>query len=261
MRRSPRSKRTPKATGRSTARPCWRAAAPAAPGAPRTSPRRTTEVDHGALRRRLQNLQPQPRARPARAPGQHACSRPEASEEAPYLRDNTEPATYRPLVTAKEGYANVPPGTKFGGGAGSAEQPGGDQAADSSASPTSSSSQGTPLVEGAAPESLYEWSDGRLQPVSELPRERRRRGGRRAMAGSGHGLGAPRGLRRRLARVLEHGRLPSRSDALYVRDTESQETGRLDVARAGASGAGEANPLFRAPAPTARSSSSPTPSS
>src|SRR4029077_4243075 len=40
---------------------------------------------------------------------------PEASEETPYLRDNAD-GTYRPLVTSKEGYANVPPGTVFGGG-------------------------------------------------------------------------------------------------------------------------------------------------
>ena len=34
----------------------------------------------------------------------------------PYLRENfTDPASYRPLVTDKEPYANVPPGTEFGG--------------------------------------------------------------------------------------------------------------------------------------------------
>ena len=39
---------------------------------------------------------------------------PMASERTPYLRQNTEPATYTPLVTGKEGFANVPPGTVFG---------------------------------------------------------------------------------------------------------------------------------------------------
>src|SRR4029077_12087328 len=48
---------------------------------------------------------------------------PEASEETPYLRENTEPATYRPLVTGKEGFANVPEGTVFGGGGRSGGSP------------------------------------------------------------------------------------------------------------------------------------------
>ena len=40
---------------------------------------------------------------------------PEASERTPYLRRNTEPPSYTPLVTGKEGFANVPEGTEFGG--------------------------------------------------------------------------------------------------------------------------------------------------
>ncbi|HXR60584.1 MAG TPA: hypothetical protein VN732_04580, partial [Solirubrobacterales bacterium] len=39
----------------------------------------------------------------------------EASERTPYWRLNSEPPQYRPLVTDKEGFANVPPGTGFGG--------------------------------------------------------------------------------------------------------------------------------------------------
>jgi hypothetical protein len=168
----------------------------------------------------------------------------EASEEAPYLRDNTEPGTYRPLVTAKEGYANVPLGTKFGGGTGLGNSPVAVAAANSDLTHVVLKSR-DPLVEGAAPDSLYEWSEGQLQPVSVLPPAEG--GGVVGAEGAGTRHGSVHhAISEDGSRIFwSTGGYPSES-ALYVRDTESQQTGRLDVPLAGASGAGEPNPLFRA---------------
>jgi WD40-like Beta Propeller Repeat len=167
---------------------------------------------------------------------------PEASEETPYLRENTEPATYRPLVTSKEGYANVPEGTVFGGGAGSGDSPVKIVAADPSlAHPVVRSK--TPLALGAAPDSLYMWSDGQLQVVSELPASE---GGAVTDGEAGSGAGSIRNaVSPDGSRVFWSGggNYPDPT-ALYVRDTVNQETGRLDVARSDASGEGVAKPIF-----------------
>ncbi len=168
---------------------------------------------------------------------------PEASEETPYLRDNTEPATYRPLVTGKEGYANVPEGTKFGGGNGTAESPVAVRATNSALTDPVLKSI-TPLVPEAEPGSLYQWSEGQLAPVSELPASE---GGAIVYADAGAGRGSVHNA------VSEDGSrvfwapgefITERNfTGLYVRDTASQTTGRLDVV-AGGSGEGKRNPTF-----------------
>jgi hypothetical protein len=170
----------------------------------------------------------------------------EASEEAPYLRENTEPGTYTPLVTAKEGFANVPPGTTFGGGeVVGRRSPVAVAAANSSLTHVVLLSR-DPLVPGASKEALYSWSDGQLQPVSELPASE---GGGIAFAIAGSGYGSIRhAISEDGSRIFwspdegpnHYPNLP----ALYVRDTVDQETGRLDVAQAGASGEGPSNPVF-----------------
>src|SRR5205085_2691727 len=90
---------------------------------------------------------------------------PEASERTPYLRKNTEPPTYTPLVTGKEPFANVPPGTEFGGGqfaTGAVQLVG--------ATPDFEhfglASRQAPLVAGAPASgvTLYEWSSGQIEP-------------------------------------------------------------------------------------------------
>jgi len=100
---------------------------------------------------------------------------PEATpERTPYLRENTEPPVYTPLVTTKEPYANVPADTEFGGGIDS----GGHEFSTGAVKLAAASADfqhfalrsRVPLVEGApAGETLYEWSAGQLKPVSVLP--------------------------------------------------------------------------------------------
>jgi hypothetical protein len=169
---------------------------------------------------------------------------PEASEETPYLRENTEPATYRPLVTGKEGYANVPPGTKFGGGSGSEASPVAIRAADPSLTHPVVRSR-TPLVPGAAPGSLYQWNDGQLAPVSELPASE---GGAIVGGEAGAGVGSiHNAVSEDGSRVFwSTGYTPGGRGfgGLYVRDTVSQQTGRLDTPQSGLIGEGKNLPAF-----------------
>jgi hypothetical protein len=171
---------------------------------------------------------------------------PEASEETPYLRENTEPGTYRPLVTSKEGFANVPPGTVFGGGQGSGISPVAVVAADPALAHPVIKSR-APLVPGAAPESLYQWNDGHLQPVSELPASE---GGDVVYATAGAGVSSIRhAVSADGSRVFwgagnynfTGGNLMT---GLYVRDTVNAESWRLDVPQPDASGAGQIRPAF-----------------
>jgi hypothetical protein len=164
---------------------------------------------------------------------------PEASAERTlYLRQNTEPGTFRPLVTSKEPYANVPPGTEFGGNVSVA-----------GVSPDfrhfALVSEG-PLVEGAPAfpnQSLSEWSDGQIRPVSVLPAGE---GGTIVSAKFvGSGLGSVRGaVSEGGARVFWSRELSGKIGALYVRDTEAGESGRLDVVQSG-DGTGAAEPVFQ----------------
>jgi hypothetical protein len=161
---------------------------------------------------------------------------PEASEETPYLRTNGEPGTYRPLVTGKEGFENVPPGTVFGGGGGSGASPVAIRAADPARAHPVIQSR-TPLAPGAVPFSLYQWDEGQLQLVSELPASE---GGAVVIGDPGSGRVSIRNA------VSEDGsRVFWTTNSLYVRDTVNQVTGRLDVKQPGASGEGSSNPMFR----------------
>ena len=174
---------------------------------------------------------------------------PESSERAPNLRINTIPPSYRPLVTSKEGFANVPPGTVFGGEANGAQNPVSVSGADGSLSHIVISSE-APLVTGAQERSLYLWSDsdGALEPVSELPAGE---GGAvvRAQLGSGT-LSVRHAVSEDGSRVFWSPGNPLTSTlewpALYLRDTIEDETVRIDVPEAGVSGPGEAHPAFMA---------------
>jgi hypothetical protein len=160
---------------------------------------------------------------------------PEASEETPYLRVNTEPGTYQPLVTGKEGFANVPSGTVFGGHGGSARSPVAVRAANGDLTHVVLRSR-APLTSAAAPESLYEWSEGQLQAVSKLP------GGEVVAAEAGSGIGSVQhAISEDGTRVFWLGAL-----GLYVRDSESEETGRLNVPEEGVSVEGASAPFFQA---------------
>jgi DNA-binding beta-propeller fold protein YncE len=170
---------------------------------------------------------------------------PEASDRTPYLRQNTDPPSYEPLVTGKEPFANVPPGIEFGGdkGIGGVVLYG--------ASPNFEHfglRSDVPLVEGseAGPSTIYEWSNGQIKPVSVLPVAE---GG--TLVGDskvGAGFGSVRGaISEDGSRVFWSGGAvdPEPSSSLYVRDTEAEETGRLDVVQADGGGEGEMRPIFQ----------------
>jgi hypothetical protein len=167
---------------------------------------------------------------------------PEASERTPYLRENTDPPLYTPLVTGKEPFANVPLEIEFGG----------DKAIGGvvvrGASPDFrhfALTSVVPLVEGAAVfgVSLYLWSNGQIKPVSVLPAGE---GGLLSAGFLGSGPGSVRGaVSEEGSRVFwSTGSLISPS-ALYVRDTEAEETGRLDVVEPDGGGGGAVRPIFQ----------------
>ena len=166
---------------------------------------------------------------------------PEATERTPYLRRNTEPAAYTPLLTS----ADVPPGTEFGGDPEWALGPVSIEGATPDLSHVVLRSQGVPLAEGVTGGGLYEWSAGRLAPLSVKPESE---GG--AVEGGTFGSGA--GSTRKAisddgSRVLfsTGGGGSVAFKALYVRDVEREETARLDVVQPGAFGTGEEAPLFQ----------------
>ena len=172
-----------------------------------------------------------------------------ASERTPYLRENTAPPLYTPLVTSKDGFANVPSDIHFGGD----ELRG--QVSDvvvSGANPNLTHvalSSEVPLVAGASVDgpTLYEWAGGQIQPVSVLPESE----GGALVQGF---LGSDQGSVRKAvsddgSRVFwSPGNIGTGSinfTALYVRDTAEEVTSRLDVVQQGASGAGDNRPAFQ----------------
>jgi DNA-binding beta-propeller fold protein YncE len=105
----------------------------------------------------------------------------EASEQTAFLHDLGEScgsACYRPLVTGKSGFANVPPGTRFGED--EECEPGPERQARVVCGPRFLGatedlshivlSANAALTPGSAPEGgLFEWTGGALHPVSVLP--------------------------------------------------------------------------------------------
>jgi hypothetical protein len=166
---------------------------------------------------------------------------PEAFEQTPYVRENTEPPTFTPLLT--EG--NVAPGTRLLG-AGITIQ---------GASPDLSHiilRAGVPLLEEAPPapaRSLYLWTGGQLQPISVYPAVE---GGTMVNTGSVVGSGAGsshHAISDDASRVFwsagELSQLGNSITALYLRDAVGEETVRLDVAKSVPSGPGQARPTFQ----------------
>lgn len=166
----------------------------------------------------------------------------EASERTPYLRDDAvQPPSYRPLVTGKEGYADVPVGTEFGGNLLAKDT--GDVNFEGASADLSHDiiKSSVPLTAGAASGSLYEWAAGHLALVSVLPAGE----GGTVVAGE---LGA--GEKNIRATISEDGRYvfwrPSGvNGGLYVRDTSTGELARLDVVQLGAAGGGTVEPVFQ----------------
>lgn len=171
---------------------------------------------------------------------------PEASERGPYLWKDGEPPIYRPLVTGKEGFANVPPGTSFGGPALAAlsEVLFRDATPDLSHVVLASS---IPLVEGAPGSpghpNLYEWVNGILRPVGVLPLAE----GGSLVTANGPGSGEV-SMRHAISdngsRVFWTG-AEAPYNHLYMRDFEVGETVKVDEVQPGASGEGNVEPVFQ----------------
>jgi hypothetical protein len=170
-----------------------------------------------------------------------------SSERAPHLRTNTSPPTYTPLVTSKEGFANVPPATVFGGGepeaAVSRVNVGGANPALTHVVLESE----VPLATGADPFSMYQWFGGALHPVSALPDDE---GGSVVQGTLGSSLVSVRNaVSQDGSRVFwgrgNVGTSGINMSAIFVRDTVAEETVRLDVVAPGVTGSGPAVPVFQ----------------
>jgi hypothetical protein len=171
-----------------------------------------------------------------------------ASGRTPYLRrqglcevESAASACYWPLVTSKEGYANVPAGTEFNGSSkeplGLAEFMGGNgdlgQVVIRSV---------PALTTAPAYFALYEWSAGKpmnepLQLVSVLP-ESEGAVGVPAELGSYESKDVSNAISQDGSRVFWS------KGHLYMRDVIKGETVRLDAVQPGASGKGVERPVF-----------------
>jgi hypothetical protein len=169
----------------------------------------------------------------------------EASERTPYLRENTAPPVFRPLVTGKEGFANVPSGTEFGG---KTQEPAVRIEASSSSLGHVGLRSSVPLLGSGDPvRSLYEWAGGQLHRVNVLPDTE---GGTMVVPSVfGSDVGSMRhAISDDGSRVFwsagQYSGVSNNLTALYMRDTAAEETVRLDVPKGG-SGTGTAHPVFQ----------------
>ena len=160
---------------------------------------------------------------------------PLATERTPYLRENTAPPTYTPLVNAADVEEGTPP---LGGDC--LEHVFGavgvvDATPDLSHIVLGSS---VPLLEGGGP---YEWVGGAIRRLNFKPDDEGG-GAFSAVLGSGEfstrGAVSEDGSRYFLSGAVEGG--------LYVRDVVRQQTIRLDKEQPGAFGTGKVQPLFQA---------------
>jgi hypothetical protein len=175
---------------------------------------------------------------------------PEASEQTPYRWSDGSPPQFRPLVNP----FNVPAGTAFGPVAGEPRI----VLSIEGASPDLHHiviRSVPPLVEDAHEKAIYMWSDGDLAPVSELPDGEAVEEGEVVNGILGSGEGSVRhavsddGSRVFWAPVIPghtYDAAGNRPVALYLRNTVTGESTRLDVAQDGATGGTEPLPAFNA---------------
>ena len=172
---------------------------------------------------------------------------PAAGERTPYVRENSEPPAYTPLLTS----ANALPG--FGGDPTEPVDPVSVRAGTSDLSEVvvKVTKGKVTLLLGASEGALYVWAGGSLEPLSVLPDS-----GGVVSAELGAGEASLRG-------ALSHDGTRAFFSAgpgaepkghLYVRDTARGETVQLDEVREaeGAFGTGEVEPLFQAATPDGR---------
>jgi DNA-binding beta-propeller fold protein YncE len=166
---------------------------------------------------------------------------PEAGERTPYLWGDGEPPSFTPLLSP----ANVPPGTKTNPEPGQANQ-----VRIAAASPDLSHiaiQSSPPLIPGAASESLYMWSDGEFEAVSELPASE---GGAVVIGAIGTARGSVRhavsdnGSRVFWTSSTIYNHTEIAKAGLYLRDRNAHESVRLDVKEPDASGDGDNRPAF-----------------
>ncbi len=186
---------------------------------------------------------------------------PEASEQTPFLRSDFPAGNtaalctvgcFRPLVTGAPGFANVPPGTKFGYEQNIGSQNGSAQTVRFlGASPDARHivlSSTAPLVEGAPKYSLYEWTEGRLELVSFLPGMAGPVSNASATLGTnGETLGPTHGQQRTAVSADGSRVVWSESGGrghLYLRDVPGEQTLQIDLDRGG-SGKGPVLPVFQ----------------
>jgi DNA-binding beta-propeller fold protein YncE len=173
----------------------------------------------------------------------------EASEQTPYLRTlaGCTSNCYRPLVSAKPGFANVPGGTHFGEELLCEEENGKFLTTGTVCGPLFLGATGdlahavlsskALLTQGAPREELYEWSAGNLQLISVLPEsEGEELPVPAGEAKLGYEFGEPTGSARRAisndgSRIFWSTRSgPGQTKALYMRDTALGRTLQLDKA-------------------------------
>ncbi len=187
----------------------------------------------------------------------------EASEQAPYLRTDFpsgDPAAmcttacYRPLVTGAPGFANVPPGTKFGReqlidcGSFCKTEVVDFMGASRDAEHIVVTST-APLIEGAPKDSLYEWTEGRLVLIDSLP------GGAAVPPNLSVELGGERHQQTAIStdgtRVVwsdTTGNNVAHKQHLYLRDVPAEQTLQIDLNKGG-SGKGTVEAGFQMASP------------
>ncbi|HET6571321.1 MAG TPA: hypothetical protein VFG58_07530 [Solirubrobacterales bacterium] len=170
----------------------------------------------------------------------------EASERTPYLRTNGASPSYRPLLTGKEGYADVPPGTEFGTDPTEPSFYPLSAAGVQGATPDLSHvvlQSAVPLVEGTpAAFSLYEWVGGQLSAVSIEPEESEPVRGQLGSSGAStrHAISDDG------SRIFWSSGAGGTPTGLYVRDMPRNESVRLDDAeKFGGFGTGPVAPIFQ----------------
>jgi DNA-binding beta-propeller fold protein YncE len=174
-------------------------------------------------------------------PSENTPLSPEASERTPYLWEDGAPPSFTPLLTP----ANVPPGTKTNPEPGEANEVW-IAAASSDLSHIAIQSI-PPLVPGAESPSVYMWTDGELEAVSELPSSE---GGALVAGTIGTGRGSVRhavsedGSRAFWTSSNVYNHTAIGKAGLYLRNRSAGESVRLDVKEPDASGDGDNRPAF-----------------
>lgn len=173
---------------------------------------------------------------------------PLTTERTPYVRENSDPPVYMPLLTSAEGHANVPMGTEWEQDAPSAAENVRAVGATPDLSTIALQSR-LPLIEGenVAEQAIYGWHGGRLEAVSKLPASK---GGDvvEGLLGSGGSVRnaiSADGSRLFWAPGHAYNAAGPNLPALYLHDANLEESVRLDVVQEGASGGGGPRPAFQ----------------